>query len=125
VSDNELSAHVTEQVLADLGFSASLERKPESHDGYIYFPVRDGAKEIRSIHHRLYKGPLQPLLLDIPYIPHVTVARGTGAEEAKLLNESASLEFDEKFRISTLKIERIRDDGRGELIDQILFNPGI
>ncbi|MBO6558825.1 MAG: 2'-5' RNA ligase family protein [Pseudomonadales bacterium] len=125
VSDDELRAHVREQVIAESGFAASLEQQPMRHDGYIYFPILDGAQQIRTIHDRLYTGVLQPLLLEIPYVPHVTVARTTDAEEKQLLRESSSLEFDNKFRISKLKIERVLHDDRGQLIYQILFRSGI
>jgi 2'-5' RNA ligase len=124
-TDEELVAHVSHQVSSDSSFDASLETVPTSHGDYIYLQIVEGFEQIGSMHDRLYKGFLRPLLLDIPYVPHITIARVARVEHDKLMAEAASLEFRTRFRIGNLKIERVLDSGRGELIGTISLRSGI
>lgn len=118
-TDSELVGHVAEHATSTQRFEASIEATPTRHGEYIYFAVTKGAANICELHDRLYKGVLQPLLLDILYVPHITVARSTDRHAERLLRDVSSLKIQRNFKISTVKIERILEDGRSELIKEI------
>lgn len=59
----------------------------DSNDNYYVFLVPDeGFSEIVLLHDKVYSGPLAPYLrLDIPYIPHITIATIPDGRKVKKL----------------------------------------
>jgi 2'-5' RNA ligase len=58
-----------------------------TNDNYSVFLVPDeGYSEISKLHDKFYRGPLAPhLRLDLPYIPHITIATIPDAARIKAL----------------------------------------
>ena len=59
----------------------------DSNDNYYVFLLPDeGFSDIALLHDQIYTGPLQPYLrLDIPYVPHITVATISDNQRVKML----------------------------------------
>ena len=59
-------------------------RDHEDRASHVFMVPDTGRAEIEDLHDRLYDGPLAPALrLDIPYIPHVTIAAFEHHDEAE------------------------------------------
>lgn len=65
---------------------AMLVKDHEQEIYHIFLIPDEGNSEILRIHDKLYQGPLKPhLRLDIPFIPHITIATLTDPADAKQL----------------------------------------
>jgi len=72
---------------AMLGSDAGGER------AHVFLVPEEGFSAISRLHDRLYAGPLAPALrLDLPFVPHVTVATTADCREAKRLCDSLNQE---------------------------------
>lgn len=59
---------------------------PQSETAYVYLVPDEGYAGLSLLHDRLYRGVLeQQLRLDIPYVPHITVATLSERHAAKRL----------------------------------------
>jgi hypothetical protein len=82
---------------------------------HIFLVPDSGLGEIVRLHDRLYAGPLRPeLRLDLPFIPHLTVAAGLDLAAAKgLVDELNARGPDLRCAIDHLAVMRI-DDAQDE-----------
>ncbi len=71
-------------------FEVSLGGAGRFDDGVVYLRVGRGAAELASLHDALAPLFLPPGARPLPYLPHLTVARGTGAAEAEFLERQAA-----------------------------------
>lgn len=85
---------------------------PESGDTFIYLVPDEGLSALVRLHDRLYSGPFaEALRLDLPYIPHVTLARIAEAKLARALADDLNgQEPDIHARLETIELFRL--DGR-------------
>jgi len=60
-----------------------VEHDPFNREYCVFLVADEGAREIVALHDALYTGPLaSELRTDLPYHPHVTIARCTTEDEA-------------------------------------------
>ncbi len=72
---------------AMLGPDAGGER------AHVFLVPEEGFSAVSRLHDRLYAGPLAPALrLDLPFVPHVTVATTPDRQQAKRLCDSLNAE---------------------------------
>ena len=75
LSKMQVSGHVQDVLRQVRSFSVSLDAV-SIHDDYVFLNASEGRSAIIELHDRLYGGLLAPYLRsDIPYLPHMTVAR--------------------------------------------------
>jgi hypothetical protein len=68
--------------------SVSIVEGPGSNALQVCLLAGEGCTRISRLHDDLYSGPLKPCLrLDLPYLPHVTIARSISVAEAECLCE--------------------------------------
>jgi 2'-5' RNA ligase len=82
----------------------------DDHTSWCVFLVPDkGFSSLVHLHDRLYTGPLAAhLRLDIPFVPHLTVARTTDAPRAKELADAMNAErFAIRGQIDELTLVRL------------------
>ena len=66
-----------------------VEHDPFSGEHCVFLVPDEGAREIRELHDALYTGPLAgELRTDLPYHPHVTIARCATDAEARAVAAS-------------------------------------
>jgi len=118
IEDDALAEHIESSTSLVASFAASLAPKAILQEGYVYFPLEDGMLQAAALHQQLYSGLLASFLLDVPYVPHITVGRADAAQAQQILHRANALEFTREFRISRLKLERICTNGESEIIRQ-------
>jgi 2'-5' RNA ligase len=71
-----------------------------------------GLSKLMRMHNFLYTGPIaEHLNLDVPYVPHLTVARATTAQQAKALSDELNADIIEvEAHFKTVDVLRI-DNG--------------
>lgn len=74
---------------------------------------------MRDLHDRLYSGPLGRYLLDIPYVPHITIGRAVPAQMQNLLSEAERLDTEQRIRSRSMMLERIDDYGHSKPIVEL------
>ncbi|MBN2794016.1 MAG: 2'-5' RNA ligase family protein [Clostridia bacterium] len=82
-------------------------------DQYIFAVVSDQESSIKSLHHQLYTGILEPFMNPnyfAEYLPHITIGRFKSHEEA--LEAFKTLEFKGPytFMVERLSVEVIQED---------------
>jgi len=83
-----LAAHASTS-MATAPFTCVLRRTHVEHDPFndehcVFLVVDEGARQIVELHDALYSGPLAPeLRTDLPYLPHVTIARCPTSADAR------------------------------------------
>lgn len=85
---------------------------PDSGATYVYLVPDEGFSALVRLHDRLYSGPFaEALRLDLPYIPHVTLARITEAKLARALADDLNSQEPEiHARLETVELFRL--DGK-------------
>ena len=84
-----------------------------------------GSDLVRELYDCLYSGPLKSFLLDVPYVPHVTIAQGEPTELIKKRPEAEALCAEQQIRISTMMLERIGDSGQSIPIAEFVIGRGL
>ncbi len=89
--EDEFLAHVSDRLLgvAPIEFTLSVAESAvddTTGDHLVFLLPGHGYAELKVLHDRLYTGPLAPALRrDLPYRPHITVARFADAAGAAAL----------------------------------------
>mgnify|MGYP003700673579 FL=1 len=100
----------------DLAFRCALSvLDPESGDSFVYLVPDEGFSSLVRLHDRLYSGPFaEALRLDLPYIPHITLARIAEAKLARALADDLNGQEPEiHARLETVELFRVGDDPGG------------
>ena len=94
---------------------------PDSGDTYVYLVPDEGFSGLVRLHDRLYSGPFaEALRLDLPYIPHVTLARIAEAKLARALADDLNgQEPDIHARLETVELFRLDKDGAARRLAEI------
>lgn len=82
-------------------------------DHYIFALVRVEQKHIESLHHHLYKGPLEAFKIENhfkEYLPHITLGRFQSHAEAQAAYKQLSFKGPYHFKVNCLSIEEILED---------------
>lgn len=84
----------------------------DSGDSYVYLVPDEGFSTLVRLHDRLYSGPFaEALRLDLPYIPHITLARIAEGKLARALADDLNGQEPEiHARLETVELFRV--DGR-------------
>ena len=92
-----------------------------SGDTFVYLVPDEGFSGLVRLHDRLYSGPFADALrLDLPYIPHVTLARIAEAKLARALADDLNGQEPEiHARIETLELLRLDADGSARRLAEI------
>lgn len=94
----------------DLAFRCALPVfDPDSGETYVYLVPDEGFSTLVRLHDRLYSGPFaEALRLDLPFIPHVTLARIAEAKLARALSDDLNGQEPEiHARLETVELFRI------------------
>ena len=101
---------------------ATFRRVRTEANEFVFHLATRGAASIVALHDRLYTRSLAPhLRREIPYVPHITIARHAGWAELEAAVEEAERlfagEFSDVLREATLL--RVEPDGRIERLKTI------
>lgn len=118
VSDEALVDHVLSQVSSISSFAASIHYQPKIESDYLYLEVEEGAAQIKALRNFLYTGLLEQLRQDRLYIPHITIGRVHPENAQYILEDAKGLQFETRFMISRLKVERIGSNGESKIISE-------
>lgn len=105
-----------------LAFRCALPvQDPGSGDTYVYLVPDEGFSGLVRLHDRLYSGPFADALrLDIPYIPHVTLARIAEAKLARALADDLNGQEPEiHARLETIELFRLDEEGPARRLAEI------
>jgi len=124
ISEVSLKNHIQQKVEDLLSIKAQLGEIVEAKDGYVYFAISKGARQINTLHDSLYSGPLECALLDREYIPHITIGRAPPGETAGIMISAGNLHTETRFTLTKLVLERIGDQGESIPIAQYDLSRG-
>ncbi len=89
---------------------------------FVFLRVARGAAPIVALHDRLYTRSLQPhLRRDLPYEPHITLARNPSLAALESAHEEARDAFGGELRdvVRAITLLAVQPDGRIERLDEI------
>ncbi len=117
VSDEQISDHVADVAKQFDTFTMGVGPAQPVDQDQVWLPVTTGVATVRQLHQRLYTGLLAELRdTEIPYQPHITIARVPADQQAEALKAAASLKEGLFTTIQHLVIERIAQDGSSQII---------
>lgn len=105
-----------------LAFRCALPvHDPGSGATYVYLVPDEGFSGLVRLHDRLYSGPFADALrLDIPYIPHITLARIAEPKLARALADDLNGQEPEIHgRLETIELFRLDKDGPARRLAEI------
>jgi len=87
-------------------------------DGVVYLRVGEGAPVLAALHERLTDAVAPPTgAVHLPFVPHLTLGRGTGpAESAFLERQAAGRLAETRFRAERLSL--VVEDARGIWVER-------
>lgn len=90
------------------------ETETSGRHAHVFLVPDEGFSHLVLLHDLLYSGKLKSQLrLDIPFLPHLTVAAGVPPEAAKALTDSLnSKRFVIEFTVEAVSVVNIEDHGR-------------
>jgi 2'-5' RNA ligase len=115
LGDVQVAAHVRRTVARWPVLPVRLEGLGHFHADWIYVRLSHGHAAVTALHDRLYRGALAPFLRrDLPYEPHVTIARAADFDACVTLMQSAralGLDRPRDAVMRTLTLCTVSDDG--------------
>ena len=99
---------------------AVLMKDAFTADTQVFFVPDEGYSQFVKLHDRLYTGPLAPALrLDLPFIPHIGVARAVDPNACKCIAKTVNAQdFAIEGRAETLEVVWY-DGTRVETVEQL------
>ena len=123
VSDGELIRHCQNAVKSVKRIEAKLGPVSIEPNGYVFFLLGKGGREVAEIHNQLYSGPLEDQFIGTSFKPHITIARFDNDHRREVTKAANLLNPVRDFVIEQIVIEEIESDGASREISRILF-PG-
>ena len=114
LGDVQVVAHVGKVVARWPAIPVRFEGFGHFHNDWVYRRVSRGHDALLELHDRLYRGALaQFLRMDLPYEPHLTIARASREHDADALIAAArsALPRADEALLSALTLCRIDKDG--------------
>lgn len=118
ISDEVLVDQVSSKISSFTSFVASIHHQPTIESNCMYLEVKEGSAEIKALHNLLYTGLLEQLRQDRLYIPHITIGRVNSESAQYVIEDAKRLQFETKFMINRLKVERIGPNGESIIISE-------
>ena len=114
----QVAAHVRRAIARWPALPVRFEGLGHFHADWVYLRVTRGYAAVEALHDRLYRGALAPFLRrDLPYEPHLTIARATPALSSDALLEAARQAGLDRARddvMRTVTLVRVMRNGRIE-----------
>jgi 2'-5' RNA ligase len=118
LGDVQVAAHVRRTVARWPVLPVRLEGLGHFHADWIYVRLSHGHAAVSALHDRLYRGALAPFLRrELPYEPHVTIARAVDVLACDALLRTARAQGLDRPRdavMRTLTLCTVHEDGRVE-----------
>ena len=119
-SDEQVSEHVAKVAKLFESFTLGVGPAQTVDEDQVWLPVTTGGSTVRQLHRSLYTGLLATLRnTEIPYQPHITIARVPAPQQAEALQAAASIKDGLQNTIRHLVIERIAQGGASQIISLI------
>jgi 2'-5' RNA ligase len=94
----------------------TFRRVRRVNNEFLFLMASRGAASIAELHARLYTRSLQPhLRRDLPYEPHITLARHADFERLEAAHAEAEQEFDGEFSAVIREVELLGVEGNGRI----------
>ena len=118
----QVAAHVRRSVARWPALPVRLQGLGHFHADWLYLKVTRGAEAVTALHDRLYRGSLAPFLRrDLPYEPHLTIARAPDPARCDALLADAAragLDRPRDAILRTLTLCTVRADGTISIDDE-------
>lgn len=120
VSDEQVSEHVADVAKMFDTFTLGVGPAQAVDEDQVWLPVTTGASTVTKLHQSLYTGILAEVRNnEIPYQPHITIARVPADQQAEALQAAGALKDGFHTTIRHLVIERIAKDGSSQIVSLI------
>ncbi len=124
LTDDDLVKLCKRQIQGAKKIEARLGSVSIEPDGYVFYLIATGGREITDIHNRLYAaGPLTDKFIGTSFKPHITIARYDDGNRLEVTQATKLLQPNCHFLIDQMVIEEIEPDGKSREITRILL-PG-
>jgi len=121
LTDDELIKHCQKQITGIKQIEAKLGPVSIEPNGYVFFLLEEGGREITEIHNHLYSGPLADQFIGTSFKPHITIARFNDYNRVEVAEAANLLQPTRNFLIKQIVIEEIETNGMSREISRILL----
>ncbi|HVO88930.1 MAG TPA: 2'-5' RNA ligase family protein, partial [Casimicrobiaceae bacterium] len=122
LGDVQIQAHVGKVVARWPAIPVRFEGFGHFHNDWVYRRITRGHEALLELHDRLYRGALAPFLrMDLPYEPHLTIARASMEHDvdALIATAKAALPRADEALMNALTLCRIDKDGTSHPIARV------